>query len=456
MLYEIMRLHISVLQLVDNRFNNIHPGLSQEEALRILALPVDSLEASSDRYMAASHLINFPGKQSEQALLNLIDETDNSQATRLAKRKAVEVLARLKCQNATMIIGKCLQSEDHYLVENAAWALLQLGCDDEFIIDCMITLLKDPLQNRRVIIQTLAGLGVTRALPAIYPLQQESNSAVRGAAISAVCILGGSNEKLGDLAQHLFLSNQMDRHSAIQDIIDAGAGQFLSEVLRCPVSSVFRIRAITHLQHPSNSSKANASLVDNLDLMLWDDPNKLQLVHKYDQTPGLPFLIDELFGTDFSRCYLALQTLLCYDGQILWPLLEKRWNDEAHNDYGAHYFFIRLFGGIEKWGSWQSKVADLTEDAIFNRRPQFLKSRAAAILSLLRLNPERLEFLLARLLNHEIEANWECRYAAWIAYEVLCQAQFALDTPELNQVLKNCDHDQFVQLRKQHSLNAIR
>ena len=97
-----------------SRFNNIHPGLDQEESLRILSLPVTELESSSDRYMAAAQLLNFPGRQSEQALLHLLAEGDKTQATQLAKRKAVEVLARLGCRDAIQSIGKCLNSDDHY------------------------------------------------------------------------------------------------------------------------------------------------------------------------------------------------------------------------------------------------------------------------------------------------------------------------------------------------------
>ena len=49
------------------RFDNIHLGLSQEEALRSLTLPEEQLESASDYYMAASHLINFPGGATEAA-----------------------------------------------------------------------------------------------------------------------------------------------------------------------------------------------------------------------------------------------------------------------------------------------------------------------------------------------------------------------------------------------------
>ena len=58
-----------------SRFDNIHLGLSHEEALRILTLPEDQLESASDYYMAASHLINFPG-EATTCLLYTSDAAD--------------------------------------------------------------------------------------------------------------------------------------------------------------------------------------------------------------------------------------------------------------------------------------------------------------------------------------------------------------------------------------------
>ena len=83
--------------------------------------------------------------------------------------------------------------------------------------------------------------------------------------------------------------------------------------------------------------------------MIVDRPEALELVHAYDQPPSADFLIQEFFGTDFSRSYLALQTLQDHSAEQLWPALEQRWHAEAHNDYGAHYFFIRLFSRIGPW-----------------------------------------------------------------------------------------------------------
>jgi len=432
-----------------NRFNNIHPGLSHEEALRLLALPVDELDASSDRYMAAAHMLNFPGERSEQALLKILEDEDDAQPARLAKRKAVEVLARLGCKDAVASIGRCLLSEDHYLVENAAWALEQLGCQDPLILSQMILLLSDISQNRRVLAQSLAGLGAQQALAMIATLQDDESPGVRGAALAAVATLNGSNERISELADHLFLPNQMDRQSAVQDVINAGAIELLPDVLSSPVSPVFRMRAL-RLLWPGVEPLCNGlPLLDTLDRLFWDRPGDLQLVHHYDDSPDDSFLINELFGTDFSRCYLALQQLSTASAGIIWPFLEQRWLEEGHNDYGAHYFFMRLFGMIEDWESCLGKVEDLCESAIHNRRPQFQKSRPAGILSLMKLNRERLAPLLETLVDPEQESSWESRYAALMAYESFLRNGDISKASGITAVRNRTDPDPYVDAKRQ-------
>ena len=431
-----------------SRFNNIHPGLDQAESLRILSLPVAELESSSDRYMAAAQLLNFPGWQSEQALLQLLADGDKTQATQLAKRKAVEVLARLGCRDAIQSIGKCLNSDDHYLVENAAWALHQLGCQDQGFINQMVALLADRRQNRRVLIQSLAGLRVMQALPEISALQNDDRPGVRGAAIAAVATLSGSKDQILILGEQLFLPNQMDRQSAIQDVIDAGAIELLKEIMRTPVSPVFRMRAVRLLWPEAQPLCNGLSLLDTLDSLLLDSPESLQLVHSYGEKQENLFLINEFFGTDFSRCYLALQTLACEAGEHLWPLLEQRWLEEAHNDYGAHYFFIRLFAMVANWGPEKTKVENHCEDAIFNRRPQFTKSRPAAILALLRLQPERLNALIPQLLDPVVESNWECRYASWMAVAQMITKGLSIGTQHVHLLIETNDPSTFVESKK--------
>ena len=104
-------------------FDNIHAGLDQQGAIDILSTEVGNLESESDYYMAVSHLINFPGPTTSQALLSFLDKSSADVLVALAQRKAVEVLARLGVVEATSKISSFLDSSDIYMVENAAWAL---------------------------------------------------------------------------------------------------------------------------------------------------------------------------------------------------------------------------------------------------------------------------------------------------------------------------------------------
>jgi bilin biosynthesis protein len=394
-------------------FDNIHPGLSQEEAIRLLTVPVDELESQSDPYMAAAHLINFPGPQSEEALLALVQDPNQEQPRKLARRKAVEVLGRLKSVSAIPDIGHCLKSDDPYLVENAAFALQQLNCQDKSILQVLRSLLADSQQNRRVVIQSLAGLGVKDALPEIQALQDSDNPGLRGAAISANVALGGSRERLDELQEQFFLPNQMDRQSSIQDAMNAKAAELLPKILQAPVSPVFRMRALRALWPSDGLDICGMKLTKSLDCLLWDRPDQLLLVHAYDQDPSDEFLIQEFFGTDFSRSYLALRTLCQRPADRLWPLLEERWHSDAHNDYGAHYFFMRLFGSIVSWpSSAKILIQKIMLDAIATQRPQFMKSKPAAVLAMDALGFVENDQLICQWLNPEITSFWECRYAA--------------------------------------------
>ena len=403
-----------------SRFDNIHQGLSHEEALRILTLPLDQLESASDYYMAVSHLINFPGEPTQRALIELLNDPDEQQAKKLARRKAVEVLGRLKVDEAAPAIGSCLDSDDPYLVENSAWALEQLGSASPALHQRMTALLQDPAQNRRVLIQSLAGLKVTAALPAIEALIDDDVPGVRGAARSALARLTGRVDQVAALEDHLTLPNQMDRHSAIQDLIDCQAVQWLPSILQAPVSPVFRMRALTALWPAGALTCEGLDLVEAVDRLLLDRPDDLVLVHRYDATPADDFLIQEFFGTDFSRAYLGLTTVRSRPALLLWPLLKQRWVDEAHNDYGAHYFFIRLFTAVRDWpDDALETITTWLLEAVDTRRPQFMKSKPAALLGLAALAPEVCRQHLSRWLDPEATSFWECRYAAVMAMDQL-------------------------------------
>ena len=440
----------SILASSSNSYDNIHPGLSHHGALAILEQSLDSLDSASDYYMAVAHLVNFPGNKTEEALLRLIETSSSEQAVNLARRKAVEVLGRLGVQRAIPSIGRCLRSNDHYLVENAAWALLQLNCQDVELHQEMCLLLNDPAQSRRVLIQALSGLEVHTALPVLQSLQDEANPGVRGAALAGVAQLSGDNSRLKELEDHLTLPNQMDRQSAIQDLIDCRATYLLPSILKAPVSPVFRLRALRTLWPGQDKAHAGLDLLTCLDSLMWDQPEVLVLAHCYDTEPTTIFLFEEFFGTDFSRCYLALSTLKHRPAEELWPIFWKRWQEDAYNDYGAHYFFIQLLGSLDDWPSAAtSTIESLLLEAMHSKRPQFSKSKVAACLTLNKHFPDIWCKSVQQLLSSDLTASWELRYAALMG---LGSIDFG-NNHEIFQLLKNDlsvqDPDPFVDRRRQ-------
>ena len=394
------------------RFDNIHPELTCDHAHRILSTPVDQLESQSDLYMAASHLINCPGARTEQALMNVLKSSSCAQAVAIAKRKCVEVLARLNCSVAINVIGQCLDSTDIYLVENSVWALQQLNCDDPSLISRMLDLLKDQGQNQRVLIQCLAHLKIQQAVDSIHTFQESEIPGVRGAAISAVAQLTNDASNTFKIVEQLTLPNQMDRQCAVQDLIDAGASDFLPSIASAPISPAFRMRALRQILDSSDLGLLDSKFLSLIDTVLIDDPSHINIVHEYDQQPGFDFLLGDLFNTDFSRCYLALMGLRECPSKDLWPLIEETWEREAHNDYGANYFFIHLLGSRSDWPLPAfDHVLKIIKESIVNRRPQFRKSRAAAIQAFQNLCPDLFIDAFPDFLAENLDPPWDCRYA---------------------------------------------
>ena len=429
------------------RFDNIHPELTCEHARQILLQPINELESQSDYYMAASHLINCPGLETEQALVDLLENPINEQAVNIAKRKAVEVLGRLDATSLISKIGRCLWSEDRYLVENTICALKQLKCSQPELIEKMIGLLSENQYNQRALIQCLASLSVQESLPAIEALKESDSPGIRGAAIAADAQLSGNRKHLSVIADHLLLPNQMDRQCAIQDLIDAQAVEHLPSIVASPVSPAFRMRACRLLLNSPDQNSVLLKSIQLIDTILIDEPDDITIVHEYDATPNPDFLVRDLFNTDFSRCYLALKTLSCIPSDVLWPVLSKQWDEEAHNDYGAHYFFIRLMGSRSDWSHQAlSCIDEILQTSAINMRPQFQKSRSAAIYSMAQLNPSRFLELIPMFLADQYLPPWDCRYAVILALELISNRVTQL---EANDLLKQFadDGDCFVQAK---------
>jgi bilin biosynthesis protein len=123
----------------------------------------------------------------------------------------------------------------------------------------------------------------------------------------------------------------------------------------------------------------------------------------------LSFAIRQLYETDFGLCYLATQTIIDEFADVAPAALLATYDEEAHNDYGAHYHVMKLIG----WLKYQPGY-DLLVEALNNPEPQFQKSRAAAALALGELGDLRAIPLLKVCLKSQI---WDLKYAALMALD---------------------------------------
>jgi bilin biosynthesis protein len=396
---------------MDKRFFNMF-GLTEDQAIALLQTPMEQLTAPTERYVAAAHLINFPTERSINALIAAVENPSSDLYDRITRRKALESLGRLQAQKALPIIRTCLTDDDIYTVENAVWAIGEIGTEETAILEEISQLLDKPAQSYRTIIQTLAKLHYQPAVSRLEKFTSWPDKPIASAAIAAICRLTGDYRRMGEVVAFLQDDNVNARRGCIQDLIDAGYYQAIPNISRCPVSIAFRLRGIRLLAAAGQEKGLTFAEVEPyLDSVIRDHPNSLDLVHEYDQPPTIDFTIGELYHTDFGRCYLASKTLLeNYATQAPQALLTT-WEKEAHNDYGAHYHVIKILGWLR-----YSPAYDLLIEALENTSPQFQKSRAAAAIALGNIGDRRSIPLLHKSLNSQI---FDLKYASLLALEQL-------------------------------------
>jgi bilin biosynthesis protein len=397
---------------MDKRFFNLF-NLTEDEAIALLDTPLDQLSEDDSRYVAASHLINFPSERSIEALIRAVQNTDPALDNRIVRRKAVESLGRLEAVSALPTIQACLADDDCYMVENAVWAIGEIGTQDPAILEAMAQLLDKPGQTYRVIIHTLTKLAYQPALDRIRNFVDVEDKPIASAAIAAICRLTNDYTDIEKIISFLYHPNVYARRLCIQDLIDAQYYPAIPQIAQAPVSLVFRLRGIRALAEMgvSEGKLTIAEVQPHLESVLVDHPNSLQLVHAYDQPPTLEFLIRELYETDFGRSYLATQTLLETYPETAGEALLATYAQEAQEDYGAHYHVIKLLGWLKYAPGY-----DILLEGLHNREPQFQKSRAAAAIALGELGDSRAIDILKPCLEAKL---WDLRYAALVALEKL-------------------------------------
>ncbi|MDJ0595725.1 MAG: HEAT repeat domain-containing protein [Pleurocapsa sp. MO_226.B13] len=408
---------------MDNRFSNIF-NLTEDQAIALLKKPLNTEDGTSERYVGAAHLINFPTERAIQALIEAVEDRNPALENRIARRKAVESLGRLKAVRALPTLQSCLADEDVLTVENAVWSIGEIGIKDDSLLEAIADLLTQPNQTYRVIIHTLANFDYQPAIDRIQAFVNDENKSVASAAIASLARLTGDNSKMERVVEFLQDSDVNVRRACIQDLIDAEYYPAISAIAKAPISVAFRLRGMRLLaaQGIGADKIAFAEIEPSLDRIIRDRPQDIEMVHEYDRPPALDFLIRELYHTDFGRCYLAGKTLLeTYPEEAIDALLET-YTQEAHNDYGAHFHVIKLLGLLKHESSY-----DLMVEALNNTAPQFQKSRAAAAIALGNIQATQAIPILKETLNTPI---FNLKYACLLALEQLgasCWSEVADD-----------------------------
>jgi bilin biosynthesis protein len=421
---------------MDKRFFNLF-NLTEEQAIDLLDTPQDQISEDDSRYIAAAHLVNFQTENSINALMRAIQQTDPALDNRIVRRKSVETLGRLEAKQALPVIRTCLSEEDCYTVENAVWAIGEIGTEDAEILEEIAQLLEKPGQTYRVIIHTLTKLDYQPALERIRKYVDAADAPISSAAIAAVCRFTRDFTHMDKVVALLQHPNVFARRLSIQDLIDAKYYDAIPNIARCPVSLVFRLRGIRMLAEAGipEGTLTFASIQPHLEKTLYDHPNTLDLVHRYEPLPPLVTLIRDLYETDFGKSYLATKLIIDHYAEDAPAALFATYEEEANNDYGAHFHVMKLFGWLN-----HTPAYDLLVEALHNRSPQFQKSRAAAAIALGELGDPRAIPELKQCLDARI---WDLKYTAIMALEKLG------DTSGYELVN---DSDQFVQAKANSKL----
>ena len=176
-----------------------------------------------------------------------------------------------------------------------------------------------------------------------------------------------------------------------------------------------------------------------VDRILEDKPQDLSLVHQYEGEPEPGILIEELFNTDFSRCYLALYKLCSCEPNKVWSALYPQ-IERAKKDYGALYFFINLFKNIDGWDhSLFKEIRLILLSALGDNWPAFMKFKPSAILTILKFDSDYTISNLSQWLNQDITPFWASRYAALMTLQKIDHPKYKLEQLIEDSGVKNDD-----------------
>ena len=92
----------------------------------------------------------------------------------------------------------------------------------------------------------------------------------------------------------------------------------------------------------------------------------------------MSFLIEQLFHTDFNRCYQSIKELLKFPLDKVLYYLNNNW-DRAKSDYGAIYFFINVYKLLLDKQLYDDLLLDKVGFLLSDDWPDFMKFISSAI-----------------------------------------------------------------------------
>ncbi len=402
-----------------NPFNNL-PKINKIEAINILRKPISEVKFLADYYKAVFHLANFPSEESEIVLLDFIKYDYEILEYKIAKRKAIEVLAIFDCKKAIPTIADFLHNNnnDDYLIETAIWSLGKLKCNDINIIDKICSILYEQFNNKRLVIQTLTNLGVRKEIDKIRSLSKDkqSSNGVKGASFAALIKLAGEEDKLSNLKDFLRLSNQNDRHCAVQDIINAGHLSVLPVLIKAPISPSFKLKAIDSLWIKEVVLCKKINLINCIDSVIIDDPRQIDTLEINNFNNDLSFFIEQLFHTDFNRCYQSIKELLYFPSDKVLYYLNNNW-DRAKSDYGAIYFFMTVYKFLLDHQLYDELILDKVDFLLSDNWPNYMKFKSSAIQILGCFNETKFFNKINEFSDEMHTPYWKNRYAALLVLQ---------------------------------------
>ena len=400
-----------------NPFNNL-PKINKIDAINILRRPISEVKLLADYYKAVFHLANFPCEESEVVLLDFIKHDCEKLEYKIAKRKAIEVLANFGCKKAIQAIAEFLENDDDYLVETVIWSLAKLKCNDIDIINKICSKLYKQFNNKRVVIQALTHLGVRKEIDMIRSLSRDkqSSNGVKGASFAALIKLAGEEDKLTDLKKFLRLSNQNDRHCAVQDIINAGHLSVLPDLIKAPLSPSFKLQAIDSLWINEVVLCENINLFNCIDSVVFDDPRNIDTLEVNNFNKDLSFLIEQLFHTDFNRCYQSIKELLKFPLDEVLYYLNNNW-DRAKSDYGAIYFFMSVYKCLLDKQLYHEFILDKVDSLLSDNWSNYMKFKSSAIQILGCLNETKFYKNINDFSDERNTPYWKNRYTALLVLQ---------------------------------------